>query len=270
MIANGVRLSVSEWGRAGEPFVLLHGLASTRHMYDLVAPLLASRFQLFAPDQPGHGESDKPETGYDFASICASLDALVDALGLVRPFRLAGHSWGAYTALHYAATRPSSVSRLFLIDGGVASIRGRFGATWAEAEAQMAPHSFDGVNLEALEGMIRERWLGDAFRPELLPLALSVFDISNPDQVRARLPRAQHMQIARALWEYDPLLDFARLSTATLAIIAVAGTERPPLMETSVAAAQAACPLLRIRWMEHTIHDVSWQRPGELAALLQT
>jgi pimeloyl-ACP methyl ester carboxylesterase len=143
---QGLHLHLTQWGQAGEPFLLLHGLASTRHMFDLVAPLLDDTFTLYAPDQRGHGESDKPATGYDFDTICADLDGLADALGLTGSFRLAGHSWGAYTALHYAATRPDRVSRLFLIDGGVAAIRDRFGATWEETEAKMAPHSFEGVN----------------------------------------------------------------------------------------------------------------------------
>ena len=269
MTINGFRFQMEQWGDSGEPFILLHGLASTRHMFDLVAPLLADTFTVYAPDQRGHGESGKPETGYDFGTICADLDAWVDALAVSRPFRLAGHSWGAYTALHYAATRPERVSRLFLIDGGVAAIRDRFGVTWPEAEARMAPHSFAGVTRAALETMIQERWLGDAYRPELLPLALSIFDTSDPDQVRAWLPRDQHLQIAHALWAYDPLAGFARLSAPTTAIVALQGDAPEPVIADAVEAALAACPALDVCWMEHTIHDIPWQRPAELAAILR-
>jgi pimeloyl-ACP methyl ester carboxylesterase len=265
---RGLRFSVQRRGQ-GEPFVLLHGLASTRKMFALVAPLLEPEYTVIAPDQRGHGESDKPAGGYDFESICADLDGLAEALGIRTPFRLAGHSWGAYTALHYAATRPHAVSRLFLIDGGVASIRDRFGATWEEAEAKMAPHSFDGVTRDMLEQFIRERWLGAAFRPELLPLALSIFDTSNPAQVRAHLPREQHLQIVRALWEYAPLADFTMLRIPARAILAVQDTQRDPVNQASADAAQEACPSLEVRWLNDTIHDVPWQRPRELAALLR-
>ncbi len=267
--AGGLHFAVQQWGQGGKPLVLLHGLASTSHMFDLVAPLLVDEYTVFAPDQRGHGDSDKPATDYDFDTVCADLDALADALNIPRPFRLVGHSWGAYTALHYAATRPSAVSKLFLIDGGVAPISDRFGATWEEAESRMAPNSFAGVNREALEIMIRERWLGAAYRPELLPLALSIFDTSDPDQVRAHLPRAQHLQIAHALWQYDPLADFSILRTPVMAIVAVQGSERDPVVQVSAEAALDACASLQIHWLEDTIHDVPWQRPRELAALLR-
>jgi hypothetical protein len=133
----------------------------------------------------------------------------------------------------------------------------------------MAPHSYAGVNREALEVMIRERWLGDAYRPELLPLALSIYDTSDLDQVRAHLPREQHLQIAHALWAYDPLADFAVLRAPTTAIVAVQGAEVDPVVVSSVGRAQSVCPKLRVHWMADTIHDIPWQRPNELAGLLR-
>ncbi|MFN8379946.1 MAG: alpha/beta hydrolase [Anaerolineae bacterium] len=269
LFANGVRLCVETWGEGDEPFVLLHGLASTQHMFDLVAPLLADSYYVIAPDQRGHGKSDKPASGYDFDTICADVDGLVEALGLPQPFRLAGHSWGAYSVLRYAATRPERVSKLFLIDGGLVAIRDRAGATWDEAAVRMAPPLYKDRTQADIERMIREDWLGPDFRPELMPLVLSVFDTSDPSQVRAWLPRDQHLQIAHALWAYDPLVDFASLQVPTLAINTVQGPERDPVVVAATKAALAACETLQIHWMDDTIHDVPWQRPAELAALLR-
>lgn len=266
---DGLRLQVEIWGGDRPPLVLLHGLASTRRMFALIAPLLADTFTVIAPDQRGHGESDKPDAGYDFDTVCADLDGLLAALGVNRPIRLAGHSWGAYTALHYAASRPGAVSRLTLIDGGLIPVRERFGETWAEAEARMAPHSFAAVNRAALEEMIRERWLGPAFRPELLPLALSIFDTSNPAQVRAHLPRAQHLQIAHALWAYDPVADLARLDCPTTALVSALGSGSEAPAQASIVRAHAIRPSLDVVWMEDTIHDAPWQRPAEVAAHLR-
>ena len=73
--ANGLRLHYRDWGGSGQPLVLLHGLASTCRIWDLVAPILAEDFSVVALDQRGHGLSDKPDHGYDFASVsrtCAS------------------------------------------------------------------------------------------------------------------------------------------------------------------------------------------------------
>jgi pimeloyl-ACP methyl ester carboxylesterase len=44
-------------------------LASAATIWNLVAPLLAEHsYWVIALDQRGHGESGKPETGYDFAN----------------------------------------------------------------------------------------------------------------------------------------------------------------------------------------------------------
>lgn len=106
-----LQIHVQEWGDPGSPLlVLLHGLASSSHMFDLIAPALGDYFHVVAPDQRGHGLSDKPDTGYDFETISRDLDQLLNAYGVQQAI-LFGHSWGAYTTLDYAATRPDRVTR---------------------------------------------------------------------------------------------------------------------------------------------------------------
>ena len=48
---NGVLLRYWTWEGTGQPLVLLHGLASTRRIWDFVAPLLAQDFRVIALDQ---------------------------------------------------------------------------------------------------------------------------------------------------------------------------------------------------------------------------
>src|SRR5439155_26939762 len=67
---DGVRLSVREWPRPGPdpglgpglgPSILLvHGLASTSHIFDLVMPHLAAAIRVVAYDQRGHGRISQP------------------------------------------------------------------------------------------------------------------------------------------------------------------------------------------------------------------
>ncbi|MGH2495177.1 MAG: alpha/beta fold hydrolase, partial [Ktedonobacteraceae bacterium] len=64
--ANGLRLHYRRWLPLEEhpdfpPVLLLHGLASATHIWNLVAPLLVGDgYNVTALDQRGHGESDKP------------------------------------------------------------------------------------------------------------------------------------------------------------------------------------------------------------------
>ena len=104
-VAAGIELRVLRWqppldsgtvAASGAPFLLVHGLASNARLWDGVARRLASAgHSAVAVDLRGHGHSDKPESGYDFATIVEDMRALIGALGLgfERPI-LVGQSWG--------------------------------------------------------------------------------------------------------------------------------------------------------------------------------
>jgi pimeloyl-ACP methyl ester carboxylesterase len=82
----GLRLHFQQWGQssARSGVVLVHGLGSSSHIWDLVAPILAEgdTLRVVALDQRGHGESDQPDSGYDFGSVVGDLAGFVEALGL--------------------------------------------------------------------------------------------------------------------------------------------------------------------------------------------
>jgi len=68
---DGVTLHARDWsnGSAARPVVLLHGLSSNARTWDGVAPRLAAEgLRPVAIDQRGHGESEQPSSGYDFAA----------------------------------------------------------------------------------------------------------------------------------------------------------------------------------------------------------
>jgi len=67
--ADHVKLAVRDFGGAGRDLLLLHGLASTSHIFDLVAPRLTRGFRVVAYDQRGHGESSKPSSKYGFGHM---------------------------------------------------------------------------------------------------------------------------------------------------------------------------------------------------------
>src|SRR5579859_5725919 len=97
---DGLRLHYQEWGppssAASGTVVLVHGVGSSCHIWDLTGPLLADRsLRAIALDQRGHGQSDQPPSGYDFPSIVADLAGFIDAVGVVQPAVMVGHSWGA-------------------------------------------------------------------------------------------------------------------------------------------------------------------------------
>lgn len=267
---DDLQLHVLDWGGdLDRTLVVLHGLASSCHMFDLIAPGLTLRYHVYAPDQRGHGRSDKPSTGYDFETIAADLDGLLSVLTPGgEPVALAGHSWGAYTTLYYAATRPGKVARAVLLDGGIARLADRY-PSWAAAEQGLTPPTYKDRSLEDIRRMIEKDWLGSFFRPELAPLALSIFDTSNPRDVHAHLSRANHMQIASALWSFNPADYYSRISCPILIVNAVSpGQSISPESQRYAGQAEESIAELAIRWMPDTSHDIPWHRPEALTEVL--
>ena len=82
---GALRMHYRDWGGSGQSLVLLHGLASTCHIWDLVAPILSRDFAVVALDQRGHGETDKPDHGYDFATVVEDLRLFLAATNQERP-----------------------------------------------------------------------------------------------------------------------------------------------------------------------------------------
>jgi pimeloyl-ACP methyl ester carboxylesterase len=74
-------------------------------------PALARDFSVVAVDQRGIGLSDKPQDGYDTATLASDLVALMDALGHHR-FALYGTDVGMPIAYALAADHPDRVDRL--------------------------------------------------------------------------------------------------------------------------------------------------------------
>ncbi len=139
---NGLSFHYRDWGGAGQPIVLLHGLASTCHIWDLVAPILAEECSVVALDQRGHGDSAKPDHGYDFATVSNDLRGLIKARDIRRPI-VVGHSWGGDVALEFAVANPGAAKGLCFVDGGMIEPSARH-ASLQQARDQMAPPVFSG------------------------------------------------------------------------------------------------------------------------------
>jgi len=103
-------------GGEGPPLVFLHGIGldaatvSWRH----AMPALAPERTVYAPDLPGHGDSDKPDRAYTTDYYLETVAAFIDGLGIEEP-AVAGLSMGGALALGHTLDG-GSVERLVLVD----------------------------------------------------------------------------------------------------------------------------------------------------------
>lgn len=113
-LRTGPILRCSERGAGDEPVLLLHGYSDSAHTFAPVLPLLPARWRVLAPDQRGHGDSDRPQGGYTMEQLAADAAALLDATG-AGAATVVGHSMGSLVALRLALDHPERVARLVLV-----------------------------------------------------------------------------------------------------------------------------------------------------------
>jgi pimeloyl-ACP methyl ester carboxylesterase len=112
--ANGIRQHVVIGGE-GPPLLLIHGWPESWYAWRLLMPALAKNFTVIAVDQRGIGLTDKPQDGYDSATLASDLVALMDALGHQR-FAAVGHDTGYIIGYALAADHPDRVARVALAE----------------------------------------------------------------------------------------------------------------------------------------------------------
>ncbi|HMM43112.1 MAG TPA: alpha/beta hydrolase [Thermomicrobiales bacterium] len=119
-LPTGVTLPYVEQGDpAGTPVVLLHGITDSWRSFEPVLPYLPPSVRVFALTQRGHGEADRPATGYSPRDFAADLTAFIDALHLGAVV-VAGHSMGSAVAQRFAADEADRTRGLVLIGGAAA------------------------------------------------------------------------------------------------------------------------------------------------------
>lgn len=199
-VAEGVSLAVRVVeGRL--PFVLVHGLASNARMWDgVAAALAASGYGVAAVDLRGHGQSDKPDWGYDFPTVVADVVAVIGALGWERP-AVVGQSWGGNVVVELAARHPSVVRGIAGVDGGEIELWREF-PEWSDCARALAPPPLAGRPAAELEADVRRRY---SDWPESgIQGMLANFEVRPDGTVAPWLAYDHHMQILRALWEHRP------------------------------------------------------------------
>lgn len=263
-------LHVREWPGSRRPFVLVHGLASNARTWDQVAiALAADGHRVIAVDQRGHGLSDKPDTGYDFATVAEDLHLLMDALDVENPI-LVGQSWGGNVALAFGASYRTRAAGIAFVDGGFLDMQMRPNATWEQVSVDLRPPSLTGIPRTDIAARMRH------FHPDWaeqgLEGALANFETLPDGTIRPWLTLARHMTILRALWEQRPQEFFPHVEAPV--VIAVASDRRNPewmsVKGRQVDAAVAGLPVSAVRWFDETDHDIHIHRPAALVDLFRT
>ena len=112
----GLRIHCMIAGKSGPPLILLHGggVDSAKLSWGASIGPLAATHQVFAPDLPGYGQSDKPDVAYTMDYYVNFLRHLLHVLHLEK-VRFIGLSLGGGIALGLALRFPEKVEKLVLV-----------------------------------------------------------------------------------------------------------------------------------------------------------
>jgi len=133
---------------SGPPLLLVHGIGAATHTWGTLAPRLAKRFTVVAPDLPGHGFTISPRTDrLSLDGFAEELSALLRALELV-PTIGVGHAAGTAVLLRMALTSGTSLRSVVGINAALYPPRSQLWTLFAPA-AKVAVKSAQVAELGA-------------------------------------------------------------------------------------------------------------------------
>jgi len=105
-----------KYGPVGPVVYLLHGITSKCQDWESTpADLAKAGFQVYAFDMKGHGQSDKPKSGYAPEDLARDIEACADELEH-EVIHVVGHSTGGRNALFFATMFVKRTASLTIID----------------------------------------------------------------------------------------------------------------------------------------------------------
>ena len=116
MVSDGATVAVVDYGGSGPVVLCLHGFGMNAASWDPVASRLRETYRVLAMDQRGHGRTGRASS-YDQSALVGDVGRVLDFLDLDHPPLLVGHSYGARTALAYAAS--ASCAGVVAVDGAI-------------------------------------------------------------------------------------------------------------------------------------------------------
>ena len=128
---NQIELQIREYEQEGDAIIFLHFSGVNLMMWQRIIPYFHDHYRLILVDLRGHGNSDKPETGYHIDEMASDVIGVMQHLKLERA-HIVGSSLGAEVGLSIAANYPEKVISL-VCDGALYSEYGPYGI-WEGSE----------------------------------------------------------------------------------------------------------------------------------------
>jgi magnesium chelatase accessory protein len=256
--AGGVRWHVQQLG-AGPPLLLIHGTGSATHSWRDLAPLLAERFSVIAPDLPGHGFSSAGESGlFRLDGMAAALGELLAELD-VTPRVALGHSAGAAILIRMALDGLIAPRALVSVNGALLPLSGF--PRWL-----FAPLARWSAGSSWVTHLVARRGANPAAVERLIGDTGSRLDARGLELYRCLFQQPAHVRAALSMmagWDLQSLaVDLPRLR-APLVLLVAKGDRTIPAAEAD--RIKSILPRTRVVLFEEGGHLLHEERPRAVA-----
>jgi magnesium chelatase accessory protein len=246
-------------GAARPVALLLHGTGASADSWRALAPLLAARFDVVAPDLPGHARTALPaRTAPTLPWVADAVAALLRHLH-VEPALVIGHSAGAAVGAQLCLAGHCAPAALVAINGAMLPLQGPVGR-WFSPIAKLlvvnplVPHAFAWH--AGWPGVVEKLLAGTGSRLDEEGVAVYRQLVRDP----AHAAGALRMMAA---WDLEPLAAaLPRLAPPLLLLVGGRDQTVPPAHAERVRALVPGATLHRLPGLGHLAHEES---PGRIA-----
>jgi non-heme chloroperoxidase len=253
-LGTGITLSYAMTGDRSAPVVvLLPGPMDSWRSYEPVLEQFPSSMRAIAVSQRGHGESDKPPTGYRVEDFAADVPPLLDALGIERAV-IAGHSGSCLVARRVAIDHGERVAGLVL-EASPTTLSANTGLERFVETVVSSLH--DPIDPAIARAIVNDTSSGD-LAPERL------------DQLTGdllKVPARVWKEMFACLLVYDDMAEIRRISAPTLLVWGDADGLVPRDMQEMLAERIPGAEFLVYRGVGHTPR---WEDPTRFAGDVAT
>jgi magnesium chelatase accessory protein len=245
----------------GPGLLLVHGIGAATHSWNELAPRLAARFTVIAPDLPGHGFPTAPRTNHlSLDGMAQALAALLDALRM-HPVMGVGHAAGAAVLMRMALEDASTLRALVGINASLTPPRSQL---WT----LLAPAARVGVRSPHMAELGRDLASG-TLGASLLRSSGSHFTPAQAELYGIFLASRRHMGAVMTIFEHwdAPGLqrDLARLTIPVTLAVGLHDSWVPPHDADRIAMRLADARIVEVREGGHFAHE---DAPAQLESII--
>jgi len=258
--AGGLRWHFQLMG-TGPALLLIHGTGAATHSWRAMAPLLARRFTVLAPDLPGHGfTGSNGSATQSLAGMSRALAALLNELRFA-PDIVVGHSAGAAVLAQLCLNDLIEPKLLVALNGALAPFEGLAGHLLPSMAKLLflnpLASRFFAWSTDRVAASRLLRGTGSEIEGEGVDYYVRLF--RNPAHVAGALGMM-------ANWDLHALYrELPRLATRTALIIGEKDKAVSPLAAQTICARMPNAFVERLRGVGHLAHE---EQPAVVADLI--